>query len=845
MRLTGKFFSGFAVALLLLSNISCESQKAQGPRALKQIRANMEKGEIQKAAAILNELIPREPENAEAKYLAGELELRRKNIRGALEWFTRSVQQNPELIDAQIAVAKIRLAQKQMDEVETRADFVLSRDATHYQAGLLKCSALISRNALEQAETLLNSLKDEESIDAQLFLLLADVRSRQDDAAQAEKILREGIEKLPAEIALHAGLAQLFVKQGKTDEAVEAFGRVIALEPDNLDHPLAVAALYWDTGDTEKAQVRLDKFLSANEAAPDRRIALAQFYLDRKKKDEAEALLREGLSLAPDNTAINLALSRLFLKTGRPGEAIDQLKAFLETETDGSSPDDIRAAQLTLARIYLDHHAADQAAPYIGEVLKRNTEDVDASFLKGRMHLMKSQGDAALTAFSRVVSQRPGFIKGYLYLAQAHRHNKNDLAAAAILKKGLHVSPNEKSLHLALAKVQLARKDYKAVEQAYLKALAIDPSDHHVQAQLGDFFLALKQYKRAEREYAEIINKSPNNALGYLKLAQLYMSQQNPGAGIAELEKGYRRIPGSAQIITELAAAYIAIGKTDSAVALCNERLKANPEEAFSHNLLGKIYIDNKKYKDAGVSLKRAIELAPEWPEASNNLAALYLLQSKTALAKKNLISALERNPENPSASLTLGKIYEEEKQYDKAVHVYENAIKHVPRFWAAANNLAFLLCQYYPTQKNLERAMDLCLAAYQLKPGRIDIMDTMAWIQYHQGEYDQALVLFDKISDHVGKNPMYNYHHSLALLKAGKKDEALAKLTVAVESESNFHGRDQALETLEKLKAHANITSYFQAPLHPVPLPCKSVLYRDIVPLSRLARQMPNCQKM
>jgi tetratricopeptide (TPR) repeat protein len=800
MHLTGKLFSSFTATLLLLSIISCEGQKSQGPRALKQIRENMEKGEDQQAAAILNELIPREPENAEAKYLAGELELRRNNIRGALQWFTQSVQQNPELIDAQIALAKIRLAQNQIDEVETRADFVLSRDATHYQAGLLKCSALISRNALEPAETLLNSLKDNEEIDAQLFLLLADVRSRQDDPAQAENFLREGIEKMPASIALHAGLARLFVKQGKIDEAVEAFGRVIALEPDNLAHPLAVAALYWDTGDTEKAQARLDEFLSKKEAAPDRRIALAQFYLDRKKHDEAEALLNEGLALAPANTAINLALSRLFLKTGRPGEAIDQLKAFLKTETD-ASPDDIRAAQLALARIYLDHHAADQAAPYIAEVLKQNTEDVEASFLKGRMHLMKSQGDAALTAFSTVVRQRPDFIKGYLYLAQAHRHNKNDLAAASILKKGLQVSPNEKSLHLALAKVQLARKDYKAVEQEYLKALAIDPSDHLVQAQLGDFFLALKEYKRAEREYAEIINKSPNNDLGYLKLARLYMSQQNHGAGIAELEKGYRRIPGSAQIITELAAGYITIGKTDLAVALCNERLKANPEEAFSHNLLGKIYIEKKEYNAAGVSLKKAIELAPEWPEASNNLAAVYLLQDKTSLAKKNLISALEKNPKNPSASLTLGKIYEEEKEYDKAIQVYEDAIKSVPRFWAAANNLAFLLCQYYPTQKNLERAMDLCLAAYQLKPGRLNILDTMAWIQYHLGENDQALVLFDKISDQVGMNPMVNYHHSLALLKAGKKEEALTRLKFAVESKSNFHGRNQAMETLKKLK--------------------------------------------
>jgi tetratricopeptide (TPR) repeat protein len=96
---------------------------------------------------------------------------------------------------------------------------------------------------------------------------------------------------------------------------------------------------------------------------------------------------------------------------------------------------------------------------------------------------------------------------------------------------------------------------------------------------------------------------------------------------------------------------------------------------------------------------------------------------------------------------------------------------------------------------------MDLCLAAYQLKPGRIDILDTMAWIQYHKGNNDQALMLLEKINDQVGSHPMYNYHLSLALLKSGEEKEALSKLESALKSQANFHGRTQAEKTLKELR--------------------------------------------
>ena len=161
------------------------------------------------------------------------------------------------------------------------------------------------------------------------------------------------------------------------------------------------------------------------------------------------------------------------------------------------------------------------------------------------------------------------------------------------------------------------------------------------------------------------------------------------------------------------------------------------------------------------------------------------------------------QNPKNPAAYLTLARIYEQAYDYQKAAGVYERALESLPNFWGAASELAFLLCEYQRTDANLQRALKLASQAYRLQPGNPAVLDTLAWVHYHQGNYPPALQVFEELAKQLPENERINYHLAMALLRSGREKEARTKLELALKDKKTFPGRADAEKTLKTLKSN------------------------------------------
>ena len=151
---------------------------------------------------------------------------------------------------------------------------------------------------------------------------------------------------------------------------------------------------------------------------------------------------------------------------------------------------------------------------------------------------------------------------------------------------------------------------------------------------------------------------------------------------------------------------------------------------------------------------------------------------------------------------LTLGKLYEEQKDYEKAIAVYEKGVSHIPGFWSGANRLAFLLADRATTVEDLDRAQKLASAAYRLKPGQGAVIDTLAWIQYKKGEPKNALALYDKLIAVAPEDPLINYHMGIVLNKTGDTALAKEKLKTATRNDKPFYGREHAEAILRELES-------------------------------------------
>ncbi len=131
----------------------------------------------------------------------------------------------------------------------------------------------------------------------------------------------------------------------------------------------------------------------------------------------------------------------------------------------------------------------------------------------------------------------------------------------------------------------------------------------------------------------------------------------------------------------------------------------------------------------------------------------------------------------------------------------YERALKELPDFWVASNNLAFLLCENSDTKDGLQsRAVSLAKAALTQQPDNPGIMDTLGWAQYKTGDYTQAIDTLKRALKAAPDNPSMNYHLGMVLYQSGLMEESRLRLEKSLEDGTEFIGRSQAVETLAEL---------------------------------------------
>jgi tetratricopeptide (TPR) repeat protein len=732
--------------------------------------------------------------------MLGKVELKEKNPKKAFSYFSKAVELDADLLDAQVELGNIFLMARQFEEARSKCYYVLDKQPDHQLGRLLEAGVLLAEKKLQPARDRLENLKSEGLNDPQLYLMLASIQLGEGDKAGGRDILLNGITANPDNIRLRAVLTALLLDEKSYDEAIAQVKEAIRIEPQNKVHKLKLAAVYWDADRKDDVQSLFRQMIAEDDKPADVRIMVADFYSKHKKMDKALAVINDGIEKEPQNTKLRLALSVLQIDMRDHDGAIDTLKAALTMTKDNADPDVLKVKN-QLAKIYLGIGEIEAAKKYSDEIIGISAGDVDAQFTAGQIYLHEKDGIKAVSAFRTVVSERPELLSGYLYLAQSHLLNNEKQLAIDALTNGLAVNKKAAGLRKALARIYTADKDFESAEKQLRLIIEQNPQDIRSRADLADFLFLRQKPDEAIAIYDEMITQYPEVPAGYLKLAAILRSREKPEEAVAVMEKGYQTIPQSPPILTELVKSYISLEDYGKAIGVLGERLKSNEKDFLANNLLGETYLTRKEYDKAKHYFEKAIALTPEWQIPHNNLARLYLYQGQTAEAIKNLTSALDKNPKNAAAYMTLGNLYSASGQGEKVIGVYEKALAAMPELWPAANNLAYLLAGENAGQADLERARELALKAVAMQPDRPDVIDTLGWVHYQRGEIDLAITELEKAVSMAPDSATINYHLGLALIRANRRNEARQALEKALNQEE-FTDREAAEKALSELGA-------------------------------------------
>lgn len=140
-------------------------------------------------------------------------------------------------------------------------------------------------------------------------------------------------------------------------------------------------------------------------------------------------------------------------------------------------------------------------------------------------------------------------------------------------------------------------------------------------------------------------------------------------------------------------------------------------------------------------------------------------------------------------------------KRYDEAAQCYEEVLKRVPHHPLTLNNYAYLLAE---ANTRLDEAEAMANRALATEPNNPIYLDTLGWIYYRQGRYQQAVQLLEQAVQDAPQEPELRYHLGMAYWMRGRLPEARVELRKAanlwrIQKGQPYKEALQALEQVEK----------------------------------------------
>lgn len=158
--------------------------------------------------------------------------------------------------------------------------------------------------------------------------------------------------------------------------------------------------------------------------------------------------------------------------------------------------------------------------------------------------------------------------------------------------------------------------------------------------------------------------------------------------------------------------------------------------------------------------------------------------------------------PESESVLLTRAETFLQSDRIDEAVAAYRDAISVHPNSAVSLNALGYTLAD---RTDDHEEARELIEAAISLDPDNPAIIDSLGWILFKQGNYDEALGHLERAWGLI-KDPEVAAHLGETLWKLGQREKAKAILKEAYDRAPNSKPLRETLQRL--LEAEAGVES-------------------------------------
>ncbi|MBI9019936.1 MAG: tetratricopeptide repeat protein [Verrucomicrobia bacterium] len=575
------------------------------------------------------------------------------------------------------------------------------------------------------------------------------------DSIAALRELEAAIQLDPGEKTLYAPAAAVALKTGQPDKALRIARQLKKQHPQSIDSILLLARVAALSVQPAEAEVLFKQAVLNFPDDPETHLGLAQLFLSQKRMPEAIQTLESAMEQLNEPVDLLHLLGTLIIESAReqtdPQQAqktIRQGMVLLEKALEIDPSDPKRWQQL--GYVYLSIKQIEPAQEALEKARSLMPSDLELARQILDLALQTGDYDRALELCDTLPAQTGADPDLWLqYLADQTTDEHLDELIAYLEEQLLQKNPPV-FYYAQLSSIYLDHERYAEAESTLLKALDTRPEDNRLRTVLGYLRLRQEKFDEAYADFNQIRTEAPEDEWA-----------QNPFFAynfmVAAQKSGH----------LEEAATTLAATHTNNPVVL-NE---------YMHSLLT---------GESPVSHQAAIDLLNAFhrmsPEAVEAVYYLTLLQAEeedyeTALENARRFEVLARdqgttNLLNGFFYYQYGSLYERTGQFEEAEKQFFKAIETGdPETVAAAQN--YIAYMWAERGEKLERSLALIEKALAGEPDNAAFLDTLGWIYYMQGRYEEALEQLKTANGLMDGDPTIWEHLGDTYQKLGDRNEA------------------------------------------------------------------------
>ena len=507
-------------------------------------------------------------------------------------------------------------------------------------------------------------------------------------------------------VALHAltGCANVATGDNGSGESGAAQSKTpaqLAIEevPFSQDHlyKLLVAEFAGRSGDFTTA---VENYLEVARTTRDpnvaeRAVRIAVFSRDIELGIVAATLWAD---IAPDSIEARQVLAALFLREGRADEATEHLARLLE-QLEQVPGRGFSAIGDMLSR----EKDKKLAVGIMHRLVEKYADNPNATFALAHLLARVGQMEPAIELFKQVMEESPDNDRAVMLLARIQLRQGQAGVALKTLSDFLERFPATQTVRMTYGRMLVDSKRYDEARSQFERLASESPEDSDVRYALGLLLLQTSHLDKAQEQFQALTAIQARREAAYYYLGQIAEARQDPEAAVAS----YRQVDsGEHRLSAQIRVAVITAQLGD--IAKARSHLHGLPSENSQDAL--RIYRAEAEILTKSDRLDEALEVynaaAEDFPDNTDILYARAMLAEKLNrldVLESDLRSILSREPNNADALNALG--YTLADRTDR-----------------------------------LDEALVLIQRAFDLKPEDHYVVDSLGWVMYRLGRYQEAL---------------------------------------------------------------------------------------------------------